>query len=152
MTDVNKKIDELIKDKAPHYGRAMCRLRSVSDKSQKEAAAMLNMTPQQLSTLEQKENWTDEQKERVCKAFNIPESGFDYLANEPDLLNSIYIFNNTQGDNGNILSGSIGQNVNNNFENSKKADDLLNKLDVIIDQWGKQIQFLQSELSKYTSK
>ena len=131
--DISEKhTDKLLNVNKPNYGRGMRKLRGILDLSQKEMAGKLNMLPQQLSLLEQKEKWTEEQLKRVSETFNIPVSGLDYLANENDLLNFIFT-NNTQGD-----DGIIGLNNSRNtyhFENTDKIDKLFSNLETIVKEW-----------------
>ena len=131
ITD-KQQIEKLINATKPDYGRGMRRLRGILDLSQKEMAVKLNMAPQQLSLLEQKEKWSDEQLKRVSETFNIPLSGLDYLANENDLLNVIFA-NNTQGDDG--IIGLNNSRHTYNFGNSGKIDELFSYLETIVTEW-----------------
>ncbi|WP_165027265.1 hypothetical protein [Dysgonomonas sp. ZJ279] len=105
MSGVDNYLDEIIaKRKKTDYGRATRRIGALMDMNQKEMAVKLGMTPQQLSQLLKKDNWTDEQKKRVAEAFEIPLQGFESLAAESDLL-SLYITNNTANDSSSIIGG-----------------------------------------------
>ena len=130
VSDKNKE-ETLIVSK-PDYGRGMRRLRGILDLSQKEMAVKLNMQPQQLSIMEKKEKWTEEQLKRVSDTFDIPLSGLDYLAKETDLLNIIYT-NNTQGN-----DSIIGQNNSRNtyhLGQSDRIDELFTQFEKIIKDW-----------------
>ena len=129
----DKQIDKILHAKKPNYGRGMRRLRGILDLSQKEMAAKLNMLPQQLSVLESKEKWTEEQLNRVAKTFDIPLSGLDFLANENDLLNVIFA-NNTQEGNESVIALNNSRNTY-HFGNSEKIDELFAQVEKIVKEW-----------------
>lgn len=125
MSDIDKHLDEIIaKRNRIDYGRAARRVGALMDMNQKEMAAKLGMTPQQLSQLLKKENWTDEQKKRIAEAFGIPLQGFESLAAESDLLN-FYITNNTAGDGGNTIGQSNFHIYNFNNDKTDKIEDIM---------------------------
>lgn len=124
-SDMDKYLDGIIaKRNKIDYGRAARRVGAMMDMNQKEMAAKLGMTPQQLSQLLKKENWTDEQKKRISEAFGIPLQGFESLAAESDLLN-FYITNNTAGDGGNTIGQSNFHIYNFNNDKVDKVEDIM---------------------------
>lgn len=144
---IDEQIADILNQKKPHYGRGMRKLRGIMDLSQKQMAARLDMTPQQLGQLEQKDTWTDEVLQRISSSLNIPVSGFDYLANEADLLGFI-ITNNTQGD-----GGIIGQNNFHNtyhFGNAEQIEKLFARLEAIINKWTVKVATMEKQAKKNT--
>lgn len=122
-------------ERKPDYSLGMRRLRGFLDINQKQMAAMLEMTPQQLSALEKNNKWSEEILQRVSEKLNIPLSGIDYLASEPDLLGSI-IQHNTLGNDGNI--GHINSNYNNNnfnFGKIENAEDIVSVIKTVISKY-----------------
>ena len=145
----DKKKEASLNAGKPDYGRGMRRLRGILDLSQKEMAVKLNMLPQQLSVMEKKDKWTEEQLIRVSKTFDIPLSVLDYLANETDLLNFIYS-NNTQGN-----DSIIGQNNSRNtyhLGNSDKIDELFTIVEKIVKDWSLVKKELEEVLKEIEQK
>jgi len=128
ISDMDQFLDELIaKRNKTDFGRAARRIGALMDMNQKEMAAKLDMTPQQLSQLLKKENWTDEQKKRISDAFNIPVQGFESLATETDLL-GFYITNNTAAGGGSTIGQSNFHIYNFNNDKSDKIEDIVSEL------------------------
>ena len=133
MATSDKQKEGVLNESKPDYGRGMRKLRGILDLSQKEMAVKLNMLPQQLSIMEKKEKWSEEQLKRVSETFDIPLSGLDYLANEKDLLNVIFT-DNTQEGNENIIALNNSRNSY-HFGNSDRIDELFTKFEKIANDW-----------------
>jgi len=82
-----------------HYGNGLQKFRRIFDLTHKETAALLGMTPPQLTALERKEQWTEEELRQTCDRLNVPVSGIAFLAKEIPPT-SFVIQHNTLGDSG----------------------------------------------------
>lgn len=146
---LDDQISKILSTPQKDYGRGMRKLRGILDLNQKEMAAKLGMPPQQLSVLEKKEEWTEEQLERVSKACDIPMSGLDLLATDSDALR-FFITNNTLGD-----GGIIGQNNFHNtyhFGDADKIEQLFDRFEGIVKEWSVKVEGLEKQLNDYKKK
>ncbi len=136
------------KDRKPNYGRGMRKLRGIMDLNQKEMAATLGMTSQQLSSLEKKDQWSDEMLQRVSEELHIPRAGLDYLANEETDLLQYVIQHNTFSDH----SGGVNNNCYNvyNIGNVDKADEILTKIESLVSRLDKNTELMREVIPKKT--
>lgn len=130
----------------PDYGAGMRKLRGILDFSQKEAAANMGMSQQQLSQLEKKKQWTDDMLQRVSDKFNIPRAGLDYLARERDLL-QLVVQNNTFSGNSSMNNGIENQTFY-NIGNLDKAEEIISKMEDLISKLGKNTESLKKVIPK----
>ena len=154
ITD-NKNTDSILNqtnlaqlERKPHYGRGIRKLRGVLDVNQKEMAAKLNMSSQQLSQLEKKEQWSEDMLQRVSDKLSVPRSGLDYLANENDLIAYI-IQNNSLADTSTMMN-----NMNNgyistyNIGDATKAEEIISKMENLISKLDKSAEALKKVMPK----
>lgn len=132
----------------PDYGTGMRKIRGIKDLSQKEAAALLGMTQQQLSQLEKKKQWSEEMQQRVSEKMNIPRSGLDYLANRNDLITFI-VQNNTITDKSTMMN-SINGHVSHNYNigDTTKAEEIISKIEKLLSKLDKNTESLKKEILK----
>lgn len=135
-------LDDIDVDQEPNYGKAVRTVRGLFDLSQKELAAKMSMSPQQLSRMEHEKSWTDEQLDRVCKSLNIPRNGLEKFA-YPDIARLI-IMHNTLGD-----GGIIGQN---NFHNNYYFSDPQKGLEKVAELHRTEINNKEQEINNLKSQ
>ncbi len=138
-------------ERKPNYGRGMRKLRGILDLNQKQMAAKLDMTSQQLSNLEKKEQWTDDMLQRVSEKLNIPQSGLDYLAGENDLISYI-IQNNTLSDTSTMTNNNGCVYHTYNFGNVDRAEELISKMENLVAKLNKNTESLKKVMPRKSEK
>lgn len=129
-----------------HYGNGLQKFRKIFDLTHKETAALLGMTPFQLTALERKEQWTEEELRQTCEKLNIPVSGITFLSEELPPT-SFVIQQNTLGD-----SGIIGIN---NYLNKcdgtcySKAEGLLEKIEHALLELSAKVESLEKKIDNF---
>ena len=130
-----------------HYGNGLRKFRRILDLTYKETAALLGITPDQLTVLERKEQWTEEELRQTCKRLNVPVSGIAFLAEEIPQT-SFVIQHNTLGD-----SGIIGINNYLNKCNGSchtKIGGLLEKIEHAPLQLSAKVESLEKKIDSFS--
>jgi len=128
-----------------HYGNGLRKFRRIFDLTHKETAALLGMTAPQLTALERKELWTEEELRQTCERLNVPVSGIAFLAEERPPA-SFTIQHNTLGD-----SGIIG--INNYLNKCDRACDvkiagLLEKVEHTLRELSEKVESLEKKIEQ----
>ncbi len=129
-----------------HYGNGLRKFRKIFDLTHKETAALLGITPSQLTALERKEQWTEEELRQTCDKLNVPVSGITFLSEELPPT-SFVIQQNTLGD-----SGIIGIN---NYLNKcdgtcySKAAGLLERIEHALLELSAKVESLEKKIDNF---
>ncbi|WP_306353863.1 helix-turn-helix domain-containing protein [Flavobacterium sp. '19STA2R22 D10 B1'] len=124
--------------KKNHHGRNIRRLREMLGVKQEAIAIELEMTQQNFSVLEQKEEIDDVVLDKIALALKVPVNAIKNM-NEESTINFINTFN----DNSSGIQGSYLDNTNNPTFNFNPLDKIVDLYERLVKEKEDQVAFLE---------